>query len=587
VLNRLTIRARLAILGVGAVAMLTVLGAVAIISMQGMSSQSSQSTHDANAATALSHAYESWILDDDQSNMYAAVLALNDPSQHALAETTWGQAATAYAATAKQLANLKTLLSTPAEQALFAKIDTNLASYNSFSLKLRAYGKANKIHQAVHVMTVDNLKPSNALPLQFSALRNQLEKASAASSASLKSSASSATVILLIVALIALPFVIGLCVLITRSIAASIKRLLAATDRIAQGDLDAEDGDSKKGGDEIDRATHTLRENILGYLRPIADAATSVADGDLTAQVEPRSERDTLGIAVSGMLDSLRALIGELGKAGNQVAGASQGLAGASSETGRAVSEIATAIESVADGAGRQVQMVDGARNAAQQTAEAATLAQTVAGEGIAAAEQASSAMALVRDSSGEVSQAIESLAQKSEQIGGIVETITGIAGQTNLLALNAAIEAARAGEQGRGFAVVAEEVRKLAEESQQAASSIAELIAEIQSETGRTVEAVAESTQRSQDGVDVVEQAREAFGRIGEHIGDIAARVTQIAESSGEIASVAEQTSATSEQVSASTEETSAATEEIAASAQALAGTAETLQELVGRFTI
>ena len=78
----------------------------------------------------------------------------------------------------------------------------------------------------------------------------------------------------------------------------------------------------------------------------------------------------------------------------------------------------------------------------------------------------------------------IHALGAKSEQIGGIVETITGIAGQTNLLALNAAIEAARAGEQGRGFAVVAEEVRKLAEESQQAAERSPTLIAEIQTET-------------------------------------------------------------------------------------------------------
>ena len=82
------------------------------------------------------------------------------------------------------------------------------------------------------------------------------------------------------------------------------------------------------------------------------------------------------------------------------------------------------------------------------------------------------------------MSDAIGELAAKSEQIGAIVQTITGIAEQTNLLALNAAIEAARAGEQGRGFAVVAEEVRKLAEESQHAAHEISELIGAIQEET-------------------------------------------------------------------------------------------------------
>jgi methyl-accepting chemotaxis protein len=185
------------------------------------------------------------------------------------------------------------------------------------------------------------------------------------------------------------------------------------------------------------------------------------------------------------------------------------------------------------------------------------------------------------------VSDAIGSLAAKSEQIGGIVETITGVSDQTNLLALNAAIEAARAGEQGRGFAVVAEEVRKLAEESQQAAATISRLIAEIQAETARTVDVVADGARRSQDSAAVVDQARDAFLQIGQTISDIAGRVQQIADASGDIAAVAEQSSATTEQVSASTEQTSASTEQIAASAQELAGTAEALAQLVARFKV
>jgi methyl-accepting chemotaxis protein len=209
--------------------------------------------------------------------------------------------------------------------------------------------------------------------------------------------------------------------------------------------------------------------------------------------------------------------------------------------------------------------------------------------------------MAAVREASEQATDAIRGLGAKSDQIGGIVDTISGIAEQTNLLALNAAIEAARAGEQGRGFAVVAEEVRKLAEESQQAAASIASLITEIQDETRRAVEVVEDGGRRTGEGAQTVEQARDAFTEINgqveamtQEVEQIAAAVQQISATSvqmtrevSEVAAVAEETSASTQQVSASTEQTSASTQQIAASAQQLASTAADLQQLVARFTL
>ena len=269
------------------------------------------------------------------------------------------------------------------------------------------------------------------------------------------------------------------------------------------------------------------------------------------------------------------AMLDEISRSTVTLSTATNEMAHTSEEQGRAIGEIASAINTVAQGAEEQVRSVDDARRitdelaeasrlsaeSADETAKAAAEARELAREGVGAADGATAAMQAVRDSSAEVNDAIRLLGEKSSQIGGIVETITGIASQTNLLALNAAIEAARAGEHGRGFAVVAEEVRHLAEESQEAAATISRLIEQIQQETNRAVEVVELGVSQTAEGVSTVEQTREVFLRIGQSVEDMSARVEGIAASVRQIAASSDDVRSSMETVASVAEESSAST--------------------------
>ncbi len=365
----------------------------------------------------------------------------------------------------------------------------------------------------------------------------------------------------------------------------------------------------------------------------------ALADGDLTMELRPGSggtgaPPPGAGDEMGQMLDltgdlretmiaaydaynrataQLRQLVESVGTAAGNVHQASGQMSATSVESSRSSGEIAHAVEDVAQGAQLQVRRVDAAKEAAQRvvgvasesservqrTVAMADDARALAQEGVQAAERAGETMHAVRDSSAGVTAAIRELAAHSEQIGVIVKTITGIAEQTNLLALNAAIEAARAGEQGRGFAVVAEEVRKLAEGSQDAAEEISGLIGTIQSKTARAVGVVEDSAEQTTMGARVVDQTRESFQSIDAAVREMTVEIGQLAEAAGqmaassnsvlgnidEVAAVADQSSATTEQLSASTQETAASAQQIATSSEDLAAHAAQLTELVTRF--
>lgn len=350
----------------------------------------------------------------------------------------------------------------------------------------------------------------------------------------------------------------------------------------------------------------------------VAKGSKAVAEGDLTQEKLKVSSKDELGDlaeSFNAMTGGLRELVQKVSLASSQVASSSQELTSGAEQSAQASSEVAVSVMEMAQGAEKQKTTVDEVAAVAEEMSAGMEQVQENTGHVVGYAEitlgsadkgraaitttiqQMNQIQLVVNHSAGLVQQ----LGERSQDIGKIVDTISQISNQTNLLALNAAIEAARAGEQGRGFSVVADEVRKLAEQSQEAAKEIAQLITAMQQDTGKAVNAMNEGTSVVETGSKVVAQAGEAFEEIAQNIEKVVTQVKgiseeikQMTEGNERIASsvrdldqvsqvIAEQT----QNVSASSEEQAASLEEIASSSQVLAKMAEDLDQVLAKFKV
>ncbi|EKG33943.1 methyl-accepting chemotaxis protein [Pseudomonas syringae] len=334
-------------------------------------------------------------------------------------------------------------------------------------------------------------------------------------------------------------------------------------------------------------ASVVISRQITSPLALTVELARRIAKGDLTALAKS-TRRDELGDlqnAMQDMAQNLNTLVHGIGGGVTRISMSAEKLSAMSEQTSAGVRQQKIEVDQVATAMHEMASTVqEVARNTTDASA-AATLAEEQARHGGAVVRQATTQISELSQAIEELGGAMSVLTQDSEKIGKVIDVIKAVAEQTNLLALNAAIEAARAGEQGRGFAVVADEVRSLAQRTQDSTKEIETLILALQQGTQAAATLMVSSRERTLGTVELAQKAEQAITQINHSIGTIQ-------EMSLQISTAAEQQSAVAEEINRSilsvrdvADQSAIASEQSATATIELASLGHDLQKMTSHF--
>jgi methyl-accepting chemotaxis protein len=328
---------------------------------------------------------------------------------------------------------------------------------------------------------------------------------------------------------------------------------------------------------------------FVAPLRNLTHAARRIVDGDLTQQVEvdTNDEVGELAAAFKLMVEKMKEVLRALQESVQLLTNAGGELSQSTTDQSQTITKQATALQETQVTAQEIKQTSLLAAQKAETVLKLTEKADQVSSEGEAAIEQSLGGLTDIRSQVDEIAQKIVQLSERTQQIGGITQTVKDLADQSNMLALNAAIEAVRSGEHGKGFAVVAREIRSLADQSIQATNRVREILEDIGGAIRVAVSITERGSQKIEGGLLQVKQSGENLRELSNIVKDNSLAVRQIA------AAVSQQNAGITQIFSAVTDqtrmmdETMRRLETTTQAASTLKDLSQRVSEVVGRFRV